>query len=114
MIIINGKKYNSSGKSISIINGHVTVDGKELTDLSGIEEKEIKIEIQGDIDVLDVDHCQQVSLQSCGSVKTMSGSVKCQGDIEGSVNTMSGSVKCGGEIKGSVSSMSGSIKSIKK
>lgn len=106
VIRINGVSY--SGRSISINNGNITIDGKkaELKD-----EKVITIEVTGDIDKLSADECQTITVSgSCGSVSTMSGDVEC-GNIGGSVSTMSGDVSCGG-IGGNVSTMSGDVRGV--
>lgn len=104
VIRINGVSY--SGRSITITNGNISIDGKkaELKD-----EKIINIEVTGDIDKLSADECHNITVSgSCGSVATMSGDVEC-GNIGGSVSTMSGDVSCGG-VGGNVSTMSGDVR----
>ncbi|UIF90934.1 hypothetical protein [Cupriavidus sp. UYPR2.512] len=102
-ININGNIV--SGRSITITNGRVTVDGKDVTP----DGKAISIEVQGNIDSINADACDRIAVTgSAGSVKTMSGDIRC-GDVSGSVQSMSGDVTCGA-VAGSVSSMSGDIR----
>lgn len=112
-ININGSSYSFSGRNISIQNNKVIVNGVDITNLADIDAKEITIIIESPIDSIDVEHCHKIEVKSCNTIKTMSGSVRCAGDIKGSVNTMSGSVRAEGSIGGSVSTMSGSIRSNK-
>ena len=94
----------SSG-NISVINGKIIVDGKDVTP----DAKEISIEVFGNVDRLQVDECQVVSIAGdAGKVSTMSGKVEVVGDVKGNVSTMSGKVVCG-NVGGSVSTMSGKI-----
>jgi len=108
-IIINGKSY-SGGRNISIINNRVIVDGQELP---GQEAKEINISITGNVSEIRIDACNKLSVEgNVESVTTTSGDVEC-GNVGGSVKTISGDVRCEGSIGGSVSTISGSIKSKK-
>jgi len=104
-VTINGVTITGS-RSVSILNGKVIVDGKEVD--TG-ESKTINIEVKGDIQSLSADHCASIAVTgSVDTLKTVSGSVECA-DVKGSVTTMSGSVRCG-SVSGSVSTMSGSIR----
>lgn len=125
-IKINGVTIvSANGGSISVSNGRVVVDGQDVTP----DEKQISIEVQGNVDRLDVDACERIIVAGtvgalstrsgdveCGTVSggihTMSGSVTCNGDITGSVQTMSGDVRASGRIAGGANSMSGRIRSI--
>lgn len=105
-ININNRTY--SGNSVVITNGKVIVDGKDVTPEKN--EREINIIIEGNIDDLNVDACNKLSVNgNVGSVKTLSGDVDVDGYVSGSVSTMSGDVDCG-NVNGSVSTMSGDIK----
>lgn len=104
MININGNKY--SGNNISISNGRVIIDGKDVTP----DSKNITICVDGNISEMKVDACDSVVVNgNCGSVSTMSGDVEVDGDVTGSITTMSGDVDCG-TVGGSISTMSGDIK----
>ena len=109
-LTVNGTSYNFSGNNMVISNGKVMVNGKDITDLNDIDQKEITIVIESDIDYLKVDHCHSIVANAyVEAIETISGSVHCAKDVCGSITTMSGSVRCKGEINGSVSTMSGNI-----
>lgn len=102
-IVINNKTV--IGKSISILNNRVIVDGKSV-ELE--ESKVINISVEGDVENLSVDVCETVKVT--GNVKklsTVSGDVDC-GHVEGNVETTSGEVICG-DVNGSVKTMSGDV-----
>lgn len=102
-ITINGNTIK--GNSITINNGRITVDGVEVN--TG-DQKQISIHVEGSIDQISADSCQEINVTgSAGSIKTMSGNVKC-GDVYANVSTMSGDVKCSA-VHGSVSTMSGDV-----
>jgi hypothetical protein len=102
-IRING--VTISGNSIQVKNGAVFVDGAVVDTGTA---KNIRIEVEGNIERLNADACDSISVAGyAGSVTTMSGDVTC-GNVEGSVSTMSGDVRCR-SIGGSVSTMSGDI-----
>lgn len=106
-IVINGVRI-SGGRNITVIDGRVIVDGKDVTPESN---KEINISVEGKVDLIKVDHCQKVYVAGdVGSITTQSGAVEVGGNVQGSVQTMSGSVECYGSINSSVSTMSGSVK----
>lgn len=76
-ICVNEKVYTvSSGNSISIIDNKVIVDGKEITDFNSIEEKEVNIQINGDINNVNISG--KATLQ-CNNIMnlTNSGKVSC-------------------------------------
>ena len=103
-ITING--MNFSGNNITITNGKVIIDGKSQT----FESKEINISISGNIEKLEVDSCEKVSvIGNVETLKTISGDVEISGIVNGSVQTVSGDVKCG-KISGDVKTVSGDIK----
>lgn len=109
MIIVNGQKYN--GKNITINNGNIIIDGKSVTPEN---EKVITIHIDADIDSIDADVVDSITVTGdVGKVKTMSGGVVVNGDVNGDVKTMSGGVDVEGSISGNVKTMSGNIKSRK-
>ena len=104
-ISINGVNINASG-SITVSNGKIIVNGIDVTP----DAKEINIVINGDTDKVSVDSCNTFkAIGKIGSIKTMSGNVDIEGDVEGSIQTMSGDVDCY-NIGGSVKTMSGDIK----
>ena len=94
IITINGQTY--SGKNVSIINGVVTIDGKQQdgNKLSGI----VRIELTGDLANVQVDAPIVVHGNVHGSV-TAEGPVTC-GNVEGDVDA-DGPCTCG-NVKGNV------------
>jgi hypothetical protein len=96
-MMINGRHY--SGKSVSVSNGKVIIDGKVVQDDS-LPENILKIEVTGDLISLDCDapvSCEDVK----GNVKA-NGPVNCD-DVGGNVNA-GGPVNCdsvGGSITAS-------------
>lgn len=103
-IVIGNKVY--SGNNITISNNRIIIDGKEVN--TG-DDKTINIEVTGDVQRLEVDSCNKVTVHgNTGLVKTVSGDVEC-GNVEGGVQTISGNVDCG-DIGGSVSTVSGNVK----
>lgn len=104
-VTVNGKTFVHNG-SISISNGKVIVDGKDITP----ESKNINIIVNGNIDRIKVDSCDHVTVTgNAESVETMSGDININGDVNGFVKSMSGDIKCG-HVSGKVSTMSGDIK----
>ena len=86
IIIKNGKRMELNGSTIMINDDCIMVDGKRI---DGFSEREIKIDIHGDINSLQVKH---------GAVSVV-GSVKGKIDAGGSVSvdgTVGGNIDCGG------------------
>lgn len=103
-IVIGSKVY--SGNNITISNNEVYIDGKKV---STDDEKNITIEVNGNVNEIKVDSCQRVTVNGdAGFVKTLSGDIDCR-NVEGGVQTVSGNVSCG-DIGGSVSTVSGNVK----
>jgi hypothetical protein len=102
-IQINNSSF--SGRSISVINNRVFIDGKDVTP----DAKEINITVEGSMEDLTVDYCNSLNINGdTRNIKTQSGDVRVKGDVSGNVQTMSGDVDCG-TIGGSVTTMSGDI-----
>lgn len=83
-IIVNGKKFKLPGSysNMSIIDGKVIIDGKELEGIG--DSKKYEITIQGNV----------------GSLEVKEGSVTVNGNVEGNVKA-GGVVECK-DVKGSV------------
>ena len=93
-----------SGKNITIKNGKVIIDGKDVTP----DGKKMDITVTGNIDSLNVDCCDSISITGeVGSVETTSGNVTC-GNVKGDVSNTSGDVKAG-DVSGNVKTMSGDV-----
>lgn len=100
---VNGSLI-SGGRNITITGNRIFVDGKDVTP----DAKDIRIEVQGNVESLSVDACNSVTVNGdIGKVRTASGDVRC-GNVGGSVNTMSGDVICG-DVSGDIETMSGDI-----
>lgn len=102
MININNNYHK--GKNITIINGKVYIDGKDVTP----DAKEINISVEGNIENLWVDHANAISIKGdINKVKTGSGDISC-GNITGGAQTGSGDIDCG-VINGDVQTGSGEV-----
>ena len=102
-VTINGKTY--SGKSVSVRNGKVIIDGNEQK----CDDKIINIMVEGDIERLDVGCAEKIAIAgNVGSVKTDTANVDINGNVEGGVTTEVGNVKCG-DVGGNVRSEVGNI-----
>lgn len=109
MIIINGRVIHAEGSSVSIINGKVLVNGKQISNLDEIQDKEVNISISGDVQNLEVDYCTQVNLTgNAKSVRTQSGDIEISGNVDGDVSSMSGDISCG-DVAGNVRTASGDV-----
>ena len=103
-ITINGTTITSGG-SITVSNGRIVVNGRDVTP----DAKTINIVITGNVEYLNADAVNVLEIKGSvtGNVATASGNVKC-GDVHGSVSSMSGNVRCG-SIGGNAKTMSGDI-----
>lgn len=96
VVVVNGKKYTTTGGSISVIGNKVYCDGELLSDCDEFKEKVINITVNGNVD---------------GYVKTTSGNIKLQGSV-GEIETTSGDVDIVGNV-GNVKTVSGNVKAKK-
>lgn len=103
-VSINGVKY--SGNNIVINGTSIIIDGNNV---SFKDEKIVNIVIIGDVQKIDIDSCESLSVKgNAGSINTVSGDVQC-GNVNGDVKTVSGDVSCG-YIAGNVKTVSGDVK----
>ena len=106
-IVINGI-VTTGRRSVIIRNGKITVDGTDVTP----DAKEIAIVVEGNIERLEADVCQKITVTGdVGSVTTVNGDVEVGGSVKGAIQTISGDVRCSGSINGSVNTISGDIRS---
>ncbi len=104
-ITINGTSINLSGRSVTIVDGKVIIDGQDVTPANS---KVINIEVHGDVHDICADACSSISVSgSVGDVSTKSGNVVCT-DVLGSIRTVSGDVRCH-DVRGPVESVSGDV-----
>lgn len=104
-IIKNGKTITIGGSVIArknigtmVINdGKIIVDGKPLSELENeVEEKVINITIQGDVERLEVDYCDKLTVTgNAKRVKSNSGDIEIHGNVEGDVHANMGQITCG-------------------
>lgn len=84
-ITVNGKTYETEGKNISVINGVVTVDGKQVGgEVSGV----VEIKFEGDLASLKSD-----ASVSCGNVQ---GTVQAGGSVN--ADNVGGDINAGGSV----------------
>ena len=100
-------------KNMVISNGKITVDGRPLEELMGDsnpKEKVVNITIDGDVERLDVDICQTIHVTGDAKrIKTNSGDIKIDGDVDGDVQANCGSIEIGGDVEGDCRANCGSI-----
>jgi hypothetical protein len=102
---INGSRY--SGKNVRIENGKVYVDGNLVE--GGKDDKVINILIEGNVDRLDVDYCNNIVVDGdVNNLESVSGSVKVN-TVKGDINTTSGKVEIAGNVEGDVETVSGKV-----
>jgi len=108
VVNVNGNRsIAASGNNIVFANGKVFVDGREITPEG--EGKEINVTVEGDITSLNVNACNEMHITgNVGSVKTVNGNVKIEGDVSGDVKATSGNIVCK-KIGGNVDTVSGNI-----
>ena len=106
-VSINGITY--SGNNVTVIKNKVYIDGK-LSD-EGEKSKVINIEITGDVELLDVDTCENIKVSGdVGSINTVNGDINIDGHIAGDIKTVNGDVTSKSDIFGKVKTVNGDIK----
>lgn len=106
-VIINGVTIEGdfSGRSISVVNNEVIIDGKTI-DLP--DQKVINVEIRGDVEEV-IGSTGQIRITgNVGKVRTSTGDVEVGGFVTGDINTSTGDVRCG-DVSGSVRTSTGDI-----
>ncbi len=106
-IIINGNQIISNGNNNIIVSGNkIFIDGNDVTP----DAKEINIEVNGNIERLEVDNCNNIKvIGECKSVKSHNASIDIEGNVDGDVTTHNGNIDCQ-NVSGSVSTKNGNIK----
>ena len=108
-ITIDGKDYGV-GKSVSINNGVIYIDGKPVDNgVGGKATPHVHITIMGTCGAVTTEAGDVRTTKSImGDVNTVSGGVYVEGDASGDISTVSGAVSCK-NVGGDVSTISGSI-----
>lgn len=103
-ITINKTTY--TGSNVSIVNGKVYIDGKDVMP----DGKEINISVEGNLDKLEVEHCNRIDIKGAvKDIRSASGDVNIIGDVLGSIDTKSGDVEVSGTCSDSIKTISGDI-----
>lgn len=111
-LLINKQAFHTEGKNLSIAGDKVYVDGKLVTDLSGIKSNNITVHVYGDVG--DLKAPGDVSVEGdVGSITTTTGDVTVSGTVTGNCKSTSGDINVGGDVTGSCTTVSGDIKTVK-
>lgn len=92
-VTVNGKKYELPNGNVSVINGVVYCNGKQISETDTA--KEVKIVITGDISNFKCDTGDITVNGNVGSIESDTGNVTVNGDVEGDVTSDTGNIKCG-------------------
>lgn len=95
-VTVNGKTYTApDGCSVSVINNKVYFNSKLAEDFNDWKEKNIEIKVEG----------------NCAEVRTDTGDITIEGNVDGNVSSNVGDIKVRGDVKGNVSTNCGDISS---
>ena len=104
--VFSGDNNVFSGDNISVVNGKVFIDGKDVTP----DAREIHISVQGNVNSIDVGACNDFEvIGDVGTVRTGSGNLTCK-NVTGGAQTGSGDIECE-SIGGNVQTGSGDVSS---
>lgn len=105
-IVINGSSY--TGNNVSIINGKIMIDGKDVTP----DSKTITIEVNGNLGSLKADVVNKVSITGNvdGDVQIGTGDVQIGAGVNGNIKTGVGDIKVQGNVSGNAKTGVGDIK----
>lgn len=90
VLSLNGVSF--SGRNVSITNGRVIIDGREVT----VPDSQAKlvIEVKGDLAHLEVGSCASLTVAGAvGAVSLAAGTLHCK-DVAGNVSVEQGAVSC--------------------
>ena len=110
-IHVNGRVIRNVKGDITIVNGKMLVNGNPIEeyDEATKDEKVVNITIEGDVERLEVDTCETITVNgNVKRIKTNMGSVEISGDVSGDVHANMGSITCG-NIEGDCHANMGSI-----
>lgn len=105
-VIVNGKKYELPNGDVSVINGVVYCNGKQISDTDTA--KEVKIVINGDVSSFKCYEGNTTVNGKVNSIETDTGNVTVNGNVEGDITVDTGNIKCG-NIGGSATTDCGNI-----
>jgi hypothetical protein len=101
---INGKTY--SGSNISVRNGRVIVDGKEVDKIA--VGQDVRVSVSGSVDSISLEN-GTIECVSAKDIQTTNGDIKIAGSVDGDVTCKNGNISCG-NVSGSVTNKNGNIK----
>jgi DNA polymerase/3'-5' exonuclease PolX len=110
-IHVNGRVIHNIKGDVTIVNGKMLVNGKPLEEYDEAikDEKVVNITIEGDVERLEVDTCETITVKgNAKRIKTNMGDIEIGGDVSGDVHTNMGSITCG-KIEGDCHTNMGSI-----
>lgn len=97
-----------SNGSVVVSNGEVWINGQQVQIAQNV--RNITIEIAGNINDLQVDACNSVSVHgNVGTIRTGSGNVNVTGNVDRDVQTGSGEIEVGENVGGNVTTGSGDV-----
>ena len=99
---INGDVYN--GRSITVSNGEVIVDGK----VQGAVGHQVTVNIIGNVELVSTASGNISVVGDVHSADTVSGDIDCN-DVLGNIETVSGDVNCN-DVSGRIRTVSGNIR----
>ena len=99
MIIIN--KNNYKGNNLQINKNQIFIDG-ELVELKE-DEKSINITVNGNIEMLNVDYCNELKIiGDCKDITSKNGNIQVEGNVNRNITSKNGNIICrnvGGDIE---------------
>lgn len=112
-IIKNGRRVVVNGNYVKNVKidkmTMVLIDGKPIKEFGQTDEKVINISIQGDIERLEVDCCENIKVTgNARRIKSNQGDIEIHGNVEGDVHSNMGSITCG-NVNGDCHANMGSI-----
>lgn len=94
--------------SITLLNGKLIIDGEEVY-LGGRDEKNVVINIRGNVEVANLSSANVTITGNAGDVSSTSGNVTVNGSVTTGVSTTSGDVSVLNNIGGDVQTTSGDV-----
>ena len=111
VVQVNGETYTFDGaKNVSVINGKIFVDGKEVEHKASGPTINVTVTIHGDVGSVETNSSDvTVNGNVTGPIQTTSGQVGVTGN-SGSINTTSGDVDVKKGVEGPIVTTSGDVK----
>lgn len=108
VIKVNETTYQS-GKNLSIRNGRIFVDGKDVTPIA----EKFEITVSGDVEKIDFDYVKAINVTgNVGTVNAGMGDVNVSGNIGADAHTGHGDIEVKGDIIGNAKTSMGNVKAV--